>query len=86
MFILDRKLEFTTTVGNMHKRKASSSGNNNERSKIPKMATDQANAGKTKFNKEAFLRSVNKLKLYVDGDRYYVEARTRMGPLELDWT
>lgn len=77
---------------NNNKRPSSSTGNtdrhNTKRSKVnnPKAATSQSGInGKVKFNKELFMKSIKKLKLYVDGDRYYEEAKVRVGPLELDW-
>ena len=52
-----------------------------------KRAKSGANANsKSKFNKEAFLRSLRDLKLYVPGDIYYDQANVTPGPLELPWS
>lgn len=79
---------------NNNKRTASSTGindrhhtkkSNYNNSHSAASASQSGSNGKVKFNREAFLRTLKKLKLYVDGDRYYEVARVKVGPLELDW-
>lgn len=57
----------------------------NAKRKKPATETNgKAKKSKTGFSKESFLSEIAKLRLYVDGDRYY-DTKVDNGRLELPW-
>lgn len=54
--------------------------------KIKRLKSTSSTTKVTKLSKESFLKSIDNLKLYVEGDKYYEQAKIDQGPLRLEWT